>query len=67
MEEVEIVVENDVLEETMQIAAQMGLTLDDILDVLLRKFNAEEGFFFPVDPKEIELMRKQNHLTAGAI
>lgn len=32
MEEVEIVVEEDVLEEAQKIAAQMGLTLDDILD-----------------------------------
>ena len=61
MSEIEIIVDDDVLEETTHIATQMGLTLDDILDVLLRKFNAEEGFFFPVDPKEVELMQKQNH------
>lgn len=60
MSEIEIIVDDDVLEETTHIATQMGLTLDDILDVLLRKFNAEEGFFFPVDPKEVELMQKQN-------
>ena len=60
MSEIEIIVDDDVLEETTHIATQMGLTLDDILDVLLRKFNAEEGFFFLVDPKEVELMQKQN-------
>lgn len=49
MSEIEIIVDDDVLEETTHIATQMGLTLDDILDVLLRKFNAEKGFFFPVD------------------
>lgn len=34
------------LEEAQKIASQMGLTVDEVLDILLRKFNAEGGFFF---------------------
>ena len=47
MSEVEIVAEKDVLEETQKIAAKMGLSVDEVLDILLRKFNAEGRFFFP--------------------
>ena len=52
MSEVKIEFEEGVLEETRKIASQMGLTVDEVLDVLLRKFNAEGGFFFPVEPIE---------------
>lgn len=49
MAEVDIVFEDGVLEKTQKIAAQMGFTVDEVLDVLLRKFNEDEGFFFPVE------------------
>ena len=52
MAEVEIVVDDDILAETTQIATQMGLSVDEVLDILLRKFNTEGGFFFPVEPIE---------------
>ena len=61
MSEFEIVVDDDVLTETKQIATQIGLTLDEVLKILLRKFNAERGFFFSLSLKEIEMLRVQHH------
>ena len=49
LSEVKIGFEEGVLEETQKIASQMGITVDEVLNIQLRKFNAEEGFFFPVD------------------
>ena len=54
MSEVEIELEDGVLQETQKIAAQMGLTIDEILTILLRKFNSEKGFFFPINLQELK-------------
>ena len=59
MSEVDIVFEEGILEETQKIASQMGLILDEVLEILLRKFNAEKGFFFPVDSNELKEPGKQ--------
>ena len=37
-----------VREETTRIASEMGLSLNTVINILVRKFNAEKGFFFPV-------------------
>ncbi len=37
-----------VREEATGIAAEMGLTFNAVINILVRKFNAEKGFFFPV-------------------
>lgn len=40
--------DDGVKEETTRIAAQLGLTFDEVVNTLLRKFNAEQGFPFEV-------------------
>ena len=40
--------DDEVREETIRIASEMGLTLNAVINILVRKFNAEKGFFFPV-------------------
>lgn len=37
-----------VREETTRIASEMGLTFNAVINILVRKFNAEKGFPFPV-------------------
>lgn len=37
-----------VREEATGIASEMGLTFNAVVNILVRKFNAEKGFFFPV-------------------
>lgn len=46
--------DDNVKEETVRIASQLGLTFNSVVNILLRKFNAERGFFFPLalEPQE---------------
>ena len=37
-----------VREETTRIASEMGLSFNAVVNILVRKFNAERGFPFPV-------------------
>lgn len=43
-------------QETTRIANELGITFNAVVNILLKKFNAEGGFFFPVktEPKPIE-------------
>lgn len=41
-------IDDGVKEETSRIASQMGLTFNAVVNIMLRKFNAEKGFPFPV-------------------
>ena len=41
-------IEDGVREETVNIASQLGLTFNAVVNILLKKFNAEKGFFFPL-------------------
>ena len=47
--------DDGVREETTRIADEMGLTLNAVVNIMLRKFNAEKGFPFPV---RLETARK---------
>ena len=40
--------DDGVREETTRIASEMGLTFNAVINILVRKFNAEKGFPFPV-------------------
>ena len=44
-----------VREETTRIASEMGLTFNNVMNILARKFNAGKGFPFPV---RLETARK---------
>ena len=48
-------IDDGVKEETSRIAAQLGLTFNGVVNILLRKFNAVQGFPFDV---KIEEMRE---------
>lgn len=41
-------IEDGVKEEASRIAAEMGMTFNAVVNILLRKFNAEKGFPFAV-------------------
>lgn len=41
-------IEESVENETVEIASKLGLTFNAVVNILLRKFNAEKGFFFPL-------------------
>lgn len=41
-------VDNAVKDEASRIASELGLTFNGVVNILLRKFNAEQGFPFPV-------------------
>lgn len=41
-------VDDDVRNETIRIAEELGLTFNGVVNILLRKFNEEKGFPFPV-------------------
>ena len=47
--------DDGVREETTRIASEMGLTFNAVMNILVRKFNAEKGFPFPV---KLETMQK---------
>ncbi|MBO6267424.1 MAG: type II toxin-antitoxin system RelB/DinJ family antitoxin [Synergistaceae bacterium] len=40
--------DDGVREETTRIAAKMGLSFNAVINIMARKFNAEQGFPFPV-------------------
>lgn len=46
--------DDGVKEEAAAIANQMGLTFNSVVNILLRKFNAEKGFPFPVKLEQSE-------------
>ena len=48
-------VDDSVRDETARIAAELGLTFNGVVNILLRKFNATKGFPFPV---QLEPVRK---------
>lgn len=41
-------IDDGVKDETSRIAGEMGLTFNAVVNILLRKFNAVQGFPFPV-------------------
>lgn len=41
-------IDDSVRDETVEIASRLGLTFNSVVNILLRKFNAEKGFFFPL-------------------
>lgn len=41
-------IDDDVRDETMRIADQLGFSFNAVVNALLRKFNEEKGFFFPL-------------------
>ena len=45
-------VDDDVRNETIRIAEELGLTFNGVVNILLRKFNAEKGFPFAVKLEE---------------
>lgn len=45
-------VEDSVKNETIRIASRMGLSFNAVVNVLLRKFNEEQGFSFYLDRAE---------------
>lgn len=51
-----ICVDDNIKKETTEIANQMGLTLDSVINILLRMFVAEKGF--PVPNKAEKLQPK---------
>ena len=46
-------IDKEVYDEAVEIAAMQGYGIDEVVNTLLTKFNAEKGFFFPLDPEEI--------------
>lgn len=49
-----VCVDEKTIEEAEEIASQIGLTLDEAVNVLLYKFVEEKGFPFPVKLKETQ-------------
>mgnify|MGYP002623525427 CR=1 FL=1 len=45
-------IDDSVKEETTLIASQLGLTFNGVVNILLRKFNAEKGFPFELKLQE---------------
>lgn len=41
-------IDDGVRDETVRIAGEMGLSFNAVVNILLRKFNATQGFPFPV-------------------
>lgn len=50
-------IDDAVKDEATRIAGQLGLTFNAVVNVLLRKFNEEQGFPFPV---RLEVARHNN-------
>lgn len=50
-------IDDAVKEEATRIASQLGLTFNSVVNILLRKFNEEKGFPFPV---RLETEMKRN-------
>ncbi len=46
-------IDDGVREETSRIAAQLGLTFNGVVNIMLRKFNATQGFPFDVKIEEL--------------
>ena len=46
-------IDDGVREETSRIAAQLGLTFNGVVNIMLRKFNATQGFPFDVRIEEL--------------
>ena len=46
-------IDDGIREETSRIAAQLGLTFNGVVNILLRKFNAVQGFPFEVRIEEL--------------
>ena len=46
-------IDDGVKEETSRIAAQLGLTFNGVVNIMLRKFNATQGFPFDVKIEEL--------------
>lgn len=45
-------IDDSTKQEATRIANDLGLTFNAVVNILLRKFNAEGGFFFPVKIKK---------------
>lgn len=41
-------IDKDVKEEATRIASQLGISFNMVVNILLRRFNADKGFAFPV-------------------
>lgn len=41
-------IDKDVKDEATRIASQLGISFNMVVNILLRRFNADKGFSFPV-------------------